>query len=277
MSEAQTQSEYAKVVTNEEEIVELTNLFRLHGTGTDGSTSALVKDAIINFEDGSVSVKVFDPMASVWAHVRGPFSDVRRDGKLNIGSIKEFRSYLGRFGEKTVVQVEDREDDFYLTFDDEQRKRGGHTLTDETHIQSIQDVEDLPFVFDPDEHDYPHVPGKGIELSAWFRCDVADIQDILNDGDTTDIRKYPITVDEGEVRVRVGDESGWIDTDFQAEEGEESASSIYGYGIDNVFSNLSGEVEVYLMDNGPMWVRQDAEEGNNSYQLDYMIAEDEVE
>lgn len=277
-AEPETEAEqYARVVTNHNEISELTDLLRLRGVGTDGKTSSLVTDTILHFGDNEVSTKVFDPMASVWGHVEGPFDGVRRSGKLVIDSISDFRGYLDRFGEKTIVEVEDRDGVAYLTFNDEERKSGGYAATDEVHIKSSQDVDALPYSYDPSkgtpsEGVTPGAEAAGIYLDTWFRCDVADIQDILEDGDTTEIRKYPLSVEDGSIQVQVGDEDGWIETEFVADSGEGIASSVYGYGIDNVFSNLSGEVTIFLADDSPMWVYSEDQDG---YEVHYMIAEDE--
>ncbi|MFB6236992.1 MAG: hypothetical protein ABEH81_01340 [Halopenitus sp.] len=265
--------EYARVVTNSTEIEELTDLVRMKGKGTDGKVTSLVEDAIINFEDDWVSVKAFDPMASVWTHIRGDFEDVRSQGRLAIGSIDDFRSYLDRFGDKTIVSEEERGGVFYLTFNDENRKDGAYSATDEAHIQSVEDVEELPYQYNTDEMDYPGVPEQGIYLDTWFRCDVSDITDVINDGDTTEVRKFPFAVEDGHVSVRVGSDDKWIETEFDAYDGGGQAESLYGYGVDNVFSNISGEIEVYLADNSPMWIRADNEDMD--YVADYMIAEDE--
>lgn len=275
--EPETEEQYARVLTNHGEVVELTDLIRLRGVGTDGKTSSLVQDAIIHFGEGEVSVKVFDPMASVWGHIRGPFEGVRQPGKLVLGSISDFRAYISRFGENTLVELTERDGGAYLTFDDEDRKSGGYAATDEAHIKSVDSVEELPYSYDssggsPSDGVVPGVESAGIHLDTWFRCDVADLQDILEDGDTTEVRRYPLAVEDGSVQVQVGDDDGWIETDFVASAGDGVASSIYGYGIDNVVSNLSGEVTVFLDDERPMWVHS---EDQNGYTVDYMIAEDE--
>lgn len=275
--EQEIEEQYARIKTNHAEIQELTNLIRLHGTGTDGKTSSLVTDSIINFGEDDVSVKVFDPMASVWAHVRGPFDGVKRPGNLLLGSISDFRNYLSRFGEHTIVELSDRDGVAYLTFDDEDRKSGGYTATDEAHIKSADDVDQLPYEYNPEkgtpsEGVVPAAEAAGVYLDAWFRCDVADIQDILEDGDTTEVRKYPLTIEDGSVQVQVGDDDGWIETDFVADSGEGVASSVYGYGIDNVISNLTGEVTIFMTDDGPMWIYSEDQYG---YEVDYMVAEDE--
>lgn len=265
--------QYSKVVTNIGEIEELTDLIRLNGRGADGTVSSLIEDTIVRFGDNDVTVKAFDPMASVWVHLRGPFTNVRRSGALVIGDIGNFRSYLSRFGEHTIVEITEQDGQYVISFNDEDRKQGGYPSTDETHIQSAEQVEDLPYRFTEDM-DYPGVPEAGREMETWFTCDAKDIQDILEDGDTTEVRKYPITAEDGHVQVRVGDEDGWIDTDFTADKGNGVASSVFSYGMDNVWSNLRGQIDVYLEDEGPMWVHVDNDEV--PYVIDYMIAEDET-
>lgn len=276
MSETETQDQpeevteqYARIKTNYEEISELTNYIRMRGVDTDGQKIKLVTDTILYFQDDTVWAKAFDPMKSVWTWVRQDFDGIKQDGKLVIGSISDFRKYLNRFGEHTIVQQEEREDGVWLTFNDEDRKEGAYPATDEDHIKSVQNVEELPFQFEEGD-DYPHAPAKGVELDTFFVTDVAEIDDVIEDGDTTQVRKYPLSVEDGVVSARVGDEDGYIETSFQAS-GEGTSASIYGYGMDNVFSNLTGEVTVFLMDDGPLWVHAEDEEKT----LDYMIAQDE--
>lgn len=270
MSEAEAQDsvrdQEAKFLTNYDEFAELTDLMRMRGTDTDGSTVTLISDGIFHFEDDQVSVQAFDPMKSVWVNLRKDFSGIRQEGRLVLGSISDFRKYLNRFGEKTLVTTEGEQ----LKFEDETGKTGGYDVTDEAHIESIQGVDQLPFKFDADD-DFPNDPDRELLLDTWFTVDVGEIQAIIEDGDTTDVRKYPLSVESGEVQVRVGDQSNWIETSFTAQAGEGAASSIYGYGMDNVFGNLNGTVDAYLIPDGPLWVHYDEED----YTIDYMIAQDE--
>lgn len=270
-------TDYARIVTSSTEMEELLSLVRMKGVGTDGKTKDLVEDAVVQFGDESVSCKALDPMKSIWTHIRGPFEDVRSDGRLLLGDIEHFTGYLGRFGERVILAVEEQDGVFHLTFDDEERKTGQYTATDEAHIDSFQDVDRLPYSFDQGEYSYPgaYEETPPVLLDTHFRCNVSDLAEVTNDGDTTDVRKYPIEVDAGTVRIRVGDDEGWIETEFDPISSEGSASSLYGYGMDNVFSNLDGEIDVYLTDGGPMWLHQDEDEGEIDYQIDYMIAEDE--
>lgn len=275
MSEAEQQVEetYAKFVTNHTEMNEVLSKLRMRGTDTDGQTISLVEDAILQFEGDSVKAKAFDPMKSVWVDLSVSFDNIRREGSFVIGDISEFLKYLKRFGDRTVVEqgVPEGENTVHLMFNDEERKSGGYPAQDEEHINSVQDVEQLPFEFDPENDAEPSAPMKGVHLDTWFTCNVTEVKDILEDGDTTQVRTYPITADDGHIRVRVGDDSGYIETDFSADAGEGTAASVYGYGMDNVFGNLAGEVTVYLTDDQAMWVHQD----NENLTVDYMIANDE--
>lgn len=273
MSEAEVQQEYARIVTNHAEMDDLLSKLRMRGKDTDGQTTSFVKDTILHFEGGQVHAKAFDPMKSVWVRLNIPFDGIKQEGQLVIGDISEFLSYLGRFGEQTIVSQElpDDENTYHLRFNDEDRKVGGYPAKDEEHIKSIQQADQLPYQFDPEEDDHPAAPSKNVYLDTWFRCDVKEVLDILEDGDTTQIRKYPMNVEDGRVQVRVGDETGYIETEFVASEGDGEAASVYSYGMHNVFSNLSGEVTVYLDTDGALWVQQTDEDWN----LDYMIAEDE--
>lgn len=269
-------SDYARILTNSSEMKEILELVQMKGVTPDGQTKALVEDTIIHFTEDSFWVKAFDPMASVWVHVQGEFEGVRNPGTLVIGDIGEFTDYLGRFGENCIVAVEEESGVYYLTFDDEERKTGRYSATDEAHIKSVQDVEALPYEYNPEEHDYPGAHEQGIVLDTWFACNVSDINDAIKDGDTTGIRKYPIASEDGFVQIKVGDAEGWIETTFDAE-GEGEARSVYGYGVDNIFGNLSGEIEVYFTENSVSWIHQSVEDGNNDFQIDYMMAEDEEE
>lgn len=274
MSESESEAEdvteqYAKVKTNYDEICEITDKFRLYGKDTDGQKTKLVTDGILRFEDDQVHTRVFDGMKSVWADISIDFDGIKREGILVIGSISQFRTYISRFGEHTIVEQVDRDDGAWLEFNDEDRKEGAYPATDKDHIDSTDKVDQLPYQYDPETDEFPHAPTKNIEMDTYFIVEVEEIKDIIEDGDTTEVRRFPIYVDEGSVSVKVGDQDGYIETTFEAE-GEGEASSVYAYGVDNVFSNLTGEVEVYLTQDGAMWVHQETEE----HTLDYMIAED---
>lgn len=272
MSETQAEEveeQYAKIKTNYDEISDITDKFRLYGKDTDGQKTKLVTDGVLHFRDDQMQTRVFDPMKSVWADVRIDFEGIKREGKLVIGSISQFRTYIKRFGQHTIVEQVERDDGMWLQFNDEDRKEGGYPATDEDHIDSTDKVDELPYEYDSETDEFPHAPAKGIEMDTYFVTEVTEIKDIIEDGDTTEVRRFPIYVDEGSVSVKVGDQDGYIETTFQAE-GEGEASSVYAYGVDNVFSNLSGEVEVYLTQDGAMWVHQDTED----HTVDYMIAED---
>ena len=268
MSTQEVSEQYARIVTNYNEIADITDLIRMGGTDTDGQKVKLVKDTVLTFEDGQVRATSFDGMNSVWNDVRVDFDGIKREGKLVIGSISEFRKYLKRFGENTIVEQVERDDGMWLEFKDEDRKNGAYPARDEEHIKSVKNTDQLPFRFDEGD-DCPVAPSKNIDLDTFIVTEVSEIKNIIDDGDTTDVRKYPMSVEDGEVTVMVGDDSGYIQTQFSAE-GEGEASSVYAYGVDNVFSNLSGEVTIFLADEAPMWVHQDGE----SHTLDYMIAQD---
>lgn len=272
MSQAEAQQQYARIVSNESEMGEILDKIRMRGKDTDGQVTPLVEDTILTFEDGQVHTRAFDPMKSVWVRLSWPFDNIRQEGRLVIGDISEFRSYLGRFGEQTVIEQKVTEETVEIRFNDEERKVGGYPAQDEEHIKSTQQVDQLPFEYDVEEDDHPAAPAKGVYLDTWFTTEVAEIKDVLEDGDTTQVRKYPLSVEDGHVQVRVGDDTGYIETEFHADAGEGTAASMYGYGMDNVFSNLSGEITVFLTDDGALWVHQTTDDGA---QLDYMIAQDE--
>lgn len=267
-------SEYARVVTNSDEMNEFLDFVWMKGVDTNGQTRELIEDAIIHFTEDAVWCQAFDPLASVWVEVVGAFEGVRRPGKLVIEDIEQFRDYIDRFGDNTVLDTEERGGAYYITFDDEHRKTGAISAVDEVHVESAQDLEELNVTYNPEEHEYPGNHEAGFLFDTWFACDVSDITDVTTDGDTTEVRKYPISVDNGTVEVRVGDDSGWIETTIEAE-GEGVASSVYAYGVDNIFSNLKGRVEVYLVEGGPAWIHQPPDEGDTDYTVNYLLAEDE--
>lgn len=280
MSEAQEQGEedlanvedYARIVTNQQEMSDILSKIRLKGTDTDGQTVSLVEDTILKFEDGKVWTRAFDGMKSVWVEIDVQFDGIRNEGSLIIGDISYFLDWLSRFGDSTIVEHRTKEDsnELYTMFNDEERKEGGYPTDDESHIESVQQVNMLPYEYDPETDDTPSAPNS-VYLDTWFECPVSEIVDVLEDGDTTEVRRYPFSVEDGHIQIRVGDDSSFIETDFQADEGEGTAASIYAYGIHNVFSNLSGEVTVYLTDDQAMWVHQETEEMT----VDYMVAEEE--
>jgi len=257
-----------EIVTNHGEMKEILEKAKMRGTDTDGEKVSLVGDAILSFdeEENRVQVKVFDGMRSVWGNIRRQFGDIRTGGDLVIGDIKDFLKYLDRFGEEVTIEQRETETEERLFFSDQSGKRGSIPATDEDHIASADRVDELPFEYD-EEKEVP-IRGQDNPIEPYFKTEASEIQSIIEDGDTTQVREYPITLEDGEVEVRVGDDEGWIENTINAE-GEGVSASLYAYGMDNVFSQLSGEVKVHIMQDGAMWVHQDRE----VWTIDYMIAE----
>lgn len=257
-----------RIVTNHNEMSNVLDKVRMRGTDTDGEKVSLVGDVILTFdeEEGQVETKVFDGMRSVWCHLRKDFDGIREGGELVIGNIKDFTKYLERFGENVVVEQREDEHGERIYFEDENNKRGSITATEREHIASKESVDELPFEYD-EEADEP-VSEKVGPIEPYFVTEASEMQSILSDGDTTQVREYPISLEDGEVDIRVGDQEGWIQNTIETE-GDGVADTVYAYGMGNVFPQLSGEIKVHIMTDGPMWIHH----SDGEWTLDYMIAE----
>lgn len=238
------------------DIKELLQLIKLEGKDPDGSNSSMIDNCILVAKDGKVSTRVLAKTSTVMAFIEYTTLDVIEEGNLPIGSITEFLSYLKRFENEDEINIETTENRIKISRDDP--KKVAHVpLTAEKNIDDSVRAESVKDSITEEGGKYKF---RNTELPASIKVNVHFIKQVLDDGNVQGLtRKYPITIDE-EVSCKVGDEKGGlIETTIPVENIKGKASSSFAAGIDNVMSNLEGEIEIYLGDKGPMLVIQNRE------------------
>lgn len=244
---------------------ELLKLVKLEGKDPDGSTTIIIDNCILNCGDGKVGVNVLAKTGTILEFLEYKKIDVINKGEIPIGNIEVMLSYLSRFDNEDIISLETTENKIKITRD-KPRKIALIPLTARENIDDSLRAEAVKDCIKKEEKGWKF---RNTLLTTNMRVDVNFIKQVLDDGSVQGLnRKYPFIIDES-VSCRVGDErGGMIESVIEVEKKEGKAKSSYAAGIDSVFSNLDGVVDVFIVDNGPMLVMKD----DDKYNIKIVIA-----
>ena len=251
---------------------ELLSLVQLEGKDPNGSTSYMIYTCILECKDGKISVKALAKSNTVLAFIEYKKIDVISEGEIPVGSIEEFISYLKRFENDDIVNVETTENKIKI-FRENPKKTAYIPLTARENIDDSLRAEGVKDSLVQQEVGWKF---RKTELETSIVVNSHFIKQVLDDGSVQGLnRTYPISIGD-EVVCKVGDiKGGMIETIIPVENKVGEASSSFAAGIDNVFSNISGEVGVWLAEKGPMLVIKTDEKVDAKYIIAPLIEEEE--
>ena len=240
-----------KIKGKVKDLKELIQLIKLEGKDTDGSNTSMIDNCILNCKDNKISTRVLSKTNTVIAFIEYKKLDIITGGEIPIGSLDEFLSYLKRFDNDDEIYVEVTENKIKLSRD-EPKKTANIPLTSRENIDDSLRAESIKDSLSAEKGKWKF---RGTELVASIKVNSQFIREILDDGNVKGLnRKYPISIDK-DVICKVGDEKGgMIETHILTENKKGKANSSFAGGIDNVFKNISGEVEIHLAEQGPMLI-----------------------
>lgn len=244
---------------------ELLQLIKLEGKDQSGSNSSMIENCILNCKENKITCSTLAKTSTVLSFITYSKLDVITEGEIPIGNITILLSYLKRFESDDILSIETTDNKLKITRESPkktalipliERENADDSLRAEAVQGSIKQEGDK-WKF------------RNTILESGFKCNVSFINKVLGDGDVENMnRRYPFQISD-KVICKVGDDkSGQIETVIPVDKIVEDGSSSYAAGIDNVFSNLDGDVEVYLTNNGPMLVINKTDR----YEVKYIIA-----
>lgn len=232
-------------------IKEVFKLIKLEGKDPDGSTVSMIENCLLVAKDGKITTLALSKTQTVIAFIEYKKIDIITEGEIPIGSIDIFLDYLKRFENDDVVTIETTENKINILRANP-KKIANIPMTAKENIDDSLRAEGI-------KDSIKEVDGvmkfRDTEMTAKMKVNAHHIKQVLDDGSVVSLsRKYPISIGE-EVICKVGDDrSGMIETTIPVETKEGTATSSYAAGIDNVFNSLSGNVDVYIAEHGPMIV-----------------------
>lgn len=253
------------------DVKELLKIVKLEGKDVDGSSSSMVENCILDCKNGKIIVNVLGKSGVVFANINYKKVDVIGEGEICIGNIEVMLEYLGRFDSDDIVVIETTENKIKISRDTP-KKTAIMTTTAREHIDDSLRADSVKDGVSKGNGKWTF---RNTILDSGFKVDVKFMKDVLDDGNVSVLsRRYPINIGD-EVSCKVGDEKiGVIESVLNVEKKEGKAKSSYGSGIDNVFKNLDGIIDVWLMEDGPMLVVMENEKFDGKFVIAPLIKED---
>jgi hypothetical protein len=211
-----------------------------------GKEFRALMDALIVVTKEGLKIEAMDVQKHIAIRLYHSVESVEEEGSLPIGSIEQFEQFIGRFNPDDLVEVSTVEN-LLIINRESPRKVARFPLGDISAINS----KDAPIFAKFQSIDGFYKFSK-LDYNLKFVVDAEKILAVIEDGEVVKQRIYPWNVADNKLVIKIdGGVAGEIETDIPLESVEgkfKKASSGYAAGIDNLFSNLSGKVNIFMVD-----------------------------
>lgn len=268
-------------------------LDRIKGRGKNlkGEDTIIADDALIQVTDKGIKARVMKESQAIIATVKTKVEEVNETGKLPVGSIENFKDYLNRFNasDEVIIKTEEHGEvgSRVVIKRTNPKKMAKIHATDESAIESHV-PEDDPIVaekfvlhrdFDEDgelEEDVfkVNLGGDVKEHSVKAKFDAKQMSEVIEDGRVAGEREIPIKVTGNTIELDIGDDAiGGFETEVPAElryeDGDVKGQTFkFAEGVENLFPNVDGKVEMYFVEQAPAYVVARTED----YRADYILS-----
>jgi len=244
----------------------LCKLVSLKGKNIDGKDYRAILDCLIDAKyTNKLRVQAMDIQGTFAIHLDYNVDIVEQEGPLAIRDIEEFEGFLQRFNPDDLVTLYTDGNKIVIERDSP-KKTARIPLADIASIASKEapPIEKLEF----SQYGYPKSSKVHYNLSMVINAEA--ITNIFEDGNVIKQRILPWKIKDNKLSVSIGSEQqGSFETEVALEElqndpekpGQKQTMTAFGNGLHNIFSNLTGKVKIYLMDEStevhPLAVSQD--------------------
>lgn len=240
---------------------EICRLASLKGKNPQGKEYVAIPDFLLSVSnDKMVCVKAVDSKGAIAVDLAYKGINVLTPGVIPIGDVEKFVKYLSRFNSSDEVTVETTENRIILERK-EPYKKATIPMASVDSISSNKNAEQILSNFQKTETGF--FKSKKTNLNIRLTLNADDIKSVIDDGEVVGQRIYPWQLAGNLLFIKVGSEQlGEIETaipiikrdrDYKPVEGEEDpgyyTKTSFAYGVDNIFGNLSGEIQIYLANN----------------------------
>jgi hypothetical protein len=242
----------------------ITRLVSSKGKSIDGKEYQAITDCLITAIDNRLSVRAMDIQHTFAVGLDYKNIIVEEPGDLPIGDLSNFATFLQRFNPQDDVSVYIHENHIYIERENP-KKIGKLPLV---AVESIASLPATPIdTLKRTEKGYPDT-GK-MKLDVQISINAESISSIFEDGNAIKERILPIKIEDGKMKISIGSEIyGSFETELTPEniktenEAPAKTESSFGNGLDNIFSNLSGKIQIYLANNvdlTPLCIEQETD------------------
>lgn len=249
-------------------------LVQAEGKTVKGEKKPMLTDCIIHAEKDNTFIRAIDgdEVLIVNIAIKLGKESVKDAGDIPV-EFEDAIKTLGRFNAADNVEIS--YEDNLIRF-----KRNKPKLDVKLPVVAVDSIKsamqtEIPFIFDAKTKVWK--AGDDTLLDTSITLDAKEFKEVVEDGDQIQHRNFPFTVTKNELTVIVEDvDSGsQITREIITKEIKTSKNiaSLYSYGFGNAFANLSGEIKIWLCNEGPMAIMQETED----YALIYILATTELE
>lgn len=253
-----------------ENFIELLNLVRLTGKDGTGSVSDLMYGCLLKAtnDEGNnlIVVNCLSQNGVALVNLKYKTISVLEAGELPIGDIQEFLSCLDRFGLEEEITIDIVENKIVIKREKPSKKINVNIIA----VENIDEYEKAEEVSKKIVQNPENVVINEVTLDVKIELRTDDIKEILKDADIKNIaRRFHLFTEEGKMIVTIGDDNATlVKNELNTKSLVDSCDSIFIAGFDNVFTTLSGDVNLFLKKESPMAITQKTE----GYEILYVIS-----
>ena len=232
------------------DLVELCQLVSLSGKDLKGKEHLAIPDFLLTVNADNLEVKAVDSKGALAVHLTYKIRPIT-PGIIPIGDVDVLLNYLSRYNSSDDITVSTTENKLILTRKNPLKVSRIPLASLET-ITTSKGADTILQNFQPTPTGYFASKKTNWDLKLTLKAE--DVAEVIEDGEVVKQRIYPWKLENGLTIVVGTEQLGEIETSILIKEmsGETptppKTKTSFAYGIDNIFSNLSGDVNVFLVD-----------------------------
>ncbi len=243
------------------------------GRNVKGENKPFINDCLIEVKTTSVNISSVQENEALIVDIKSKLDkkDIKKTGVIPIELENRIKA-LKRYGTGDEIKVTLKNGMVKFTRIKPRLETKSSTIDAENVKSHLTD--DFPFVF---KGGIWIGRKTGLKLDTYVKLDAKEFKEVVEDGEQIQYRSFPFTVSKKQVTVTVEDTNtgASILRELKNEEikTNETIESLYSFGFGNAFGNLTGEIEIWLANEGPMVILKETDE----LKLVYMLATTETE
>lgn len=227
----------------------------LDGKTSDNKRGKIVREFKITADGGCLNVRAMDKTFVVYENITLKNVEIEEEGSIVIPDADTFEKYLSTLNSNDIIEIESAGAFITLKRDKPRktiRMRALQEVDDEELFTSIADK----WTFSPTS-----VTSEKSNLNTVVKTVASYIFQIVTDSQIFERDFYPLEIVEqnGEkaLKITIGEGNmDSIETIIPTKEltSPETFKCQYGFGFDNIFGTISGDVTMFFAKNRPMWI-----------------------
>lgn len=225
---------------------------KLQGKDETKTSKPLIYNCILVCKDDKINCSVLNPSCTVLAQFEFGNVKVIEAGNIPIGNIQEFSEFIGKFTSEEDITIETSENEILIKRTKPKKTAKLGMIVEEYIEDSNRAVEALSKL----KIEENSITFNDLKLENKFIFDSKFMKEALDDGNISSIiRVFKFDFSEEGINCLIGKQTeNKIETEVPLISGKGKCKVLFQQGIDNVFSNVSGNVTIFVADDSPMFV-----------------------